>query len=149
VFNRGARAGLLAASLPPTDDEREVFRRLVFESYETFKQRVRSGRNLADDQLEPVAGGRVWTGTEAQQVRLVDEMGGLPAAIARARSLAELPADPEARVLWVSHVRQDSNLLPRPFPNAALLPDAAALAGLREHLLQPRVLTVLPWHLRD
>jgi protease-4 len=149
VFNRGARAGLLAASLPPSDDERDVFRRLVFESYATFKQRVCSGRNMADEQLEPIAGGRVWTGTEAQQVRLIDEMGGLPAAIARARSLAELPADPEARVLWVAHTRQDSHLLPRPFPSDTLLPDAAALTTLREHLLQPRVLAVLPWHLRD
>jgi protease-4 len=149
VFQRGARAGLLAATLPPTDDEREVFRRLVFESYATFKQRVRSGRTMPDEQLEPLAGGRVWTGTEAQQVRLVDEMGGLPAAIARARSLAELPADPEARVQWVSHTRQDSHLLPRPFPSDALLPDAAALTALREHLLQPRVLAALPWHLSD
>jgi protease-4 len=149
VFQRGARASLLAATLAPTDDEREVFRRLVFESYETFKQRVRSGRAMPDEQLDPVAGGRVWTGTEAQRVRLVDEMGGLPAAIARARSLAELPADPEARVQWVSHTRQDSHLLPRPFPSDALLPDAAMLTALREHLLQPRVLAALPWHLSD
>jgi protease-4 len=148
VFSRGARAGLQAASLTPTDDEREVFRRLVFESYDTFKQRVRSGRDMSDEQLEPVAGGRVWMGTEAQQVRLIDELGGLPAAIARARSLAELPADPTARVLWVAHSRQDSHLLPRPFPSDALLPDAATLAALREHLLQPRVLAALPWDLR-
>jgi hypothetical protein len=60
-----------------------------------------------------------------------------------------LPADPEARVLWVSHTRQDSHLLPRPFPSDALRPDAAALTALREHLLQPRILAALPWHLRD
>jgi hypothetical protein len=52
-------------------------------------------------------------------------------------------------VQWVSHTRQDSHLLPRPFPSDALLPDAALLTALREHLLQPRVLAALPWHLSD
>lgn len=75
VLTRGARTGLLSATEPPSDDEREVLRQTVNTTYAEFKQRVSSGRGLAEEALEPVAGGRVWNGRDAQRLGLIDELG--------------------------------------------------------------------------
>jgi protease-4 len=58
--------------------------------YKTFVGRVAQGRKLTPDKVQPLAQGRVWTGTKAKELGLVDEIGGLDAAIAEARKLAKL-----------------------------------------------------------
>ncbi len=58
--------------------------------YETFKQRVAYGRNLSLEEVEALAQGRVWTGSQAKENGLVDELGGLGAAIEAAAVLAEI-----------------------------------------------------------
>lgn len=145
VLSRGAHTGLLSSTSPPSDAERAAMQRIVFSIYADFKARVQSGRNLSEEQLEPIAGGRVWTGREAQQLGLVDELGGLPVAIAKARELAKLPADPSAPVLRVLGGRAHHQLQPEPFP----LTNPSALPGLMQELLRPRILLALPWVLRE
>lgn len=145
ALSRGAHAGLLSVSQAPTNDERVVFQAIVTEMYATFKERVCSGRALTDAQLEPVAGGRVWTGREAQQLGLIDELGGLPVAIARARTLAQLPADASAPVLWVTADKRREPALPQPFPTEPL----AAMPVVLKEVLRPRILAALPWILRE
>ena len=58
--------------------------------YEGFKGHVQSGRSMSAESVEEVAKGRVWTGAEAKELGLVDELGGLDRAIELARELAEL-----------------------------------------------------------
>ena len=58
--------------------------------YDTFKQRVADGRNLSPEEVEALAQGRVWTGLQAKENGLVDELGGLGAAIEAAAVLAEI-----------------------------------------------------------
>ena len=58
--------------------------------YEGFKARVSDGRSLSPERVEEVARGRVWTGAEAKDLGLVDELGGLDHAIALARELADI-----------------------------------------------------------
>ena len=58
--------------------------------YDTFKQRVADGRNLSLEEVEALAQGRVWTGLQAKENGLVDELGGLGAAIKAAAVLAEI-----------------------------------------------------------
>ena len=58
--------------------------------YNTFKQRVADGRNLSLEEVEALAQGRVWTGLQAKENGLVDELGGLGAAIEAAAALAEI-----------------------------------------------------------
>lgn len=62
-------------------------------TYEDFKQRVSKGRGLTMEQVEELAKGRVWTGTRAEALGLVDALGGLTTAIALAKQEAGLPAD--------------------------------------------------------
>ena len=58
--------------------------------YDTFKQRVADGRNLSLEEVEALAQGRVWTGSQAKENGLVDELGGLGEAIEAAAVLAEI-----------------------------------------------------------
>ncbi|MDF4202049.1 signal peptide peptidase SppA [Maribacter sp. SA7] len=62
----------------------------IEETYQTFLQRVSEGRNMSMAQVDSVAQGRVWSGTEALEVGLVDELGNLDDAITAAAEMAEL-----------------------------------------------------------
>ncbi|WP_036151985.1 signal peptide peptidase SppA [Maribacter forsetii] len=64
----------------------------IEETYQTFLGRVSEGRNMTIAQVDSVAQGRVWSGTEALEVGLVDELGNLDDAINAAAEMAELSA---------------------------------------------------------
>ena len=75
--------------------------------YDDFVERVAEGRNMSVVDVEAVARGRVWTGADALQHGLVDELGGLRAAVARAKMLAGLEVDEDVRVVELSRVVVD------------------------------------------
>ena len=62
----------------------------IEETYETFLQRVSQGRGMTMAQVDSVAQGRVWSGTEALETGLVDELGNLDDAISAAAEMAEI-----------------------------------------------------------
>jgi protease-4 len=64
-----------------TDEERAVFDHSIGMIYETFKERVSEGRNISTDSVHSIAQGRVWTGSMAKSIGLVDVEGGLITAI--------------------------------------------------------------------
>ncbi len=75
---------------PYTKEERQIIQREVDRIYEMFLDVVCESRNLTREVLEPIAAGRVWTGRQALERKLVDELGGIDAAVRKARSLAGL-----------------------------------------------------------
>lgn len=70
--------------------EKKVIQKVVDAGYNTFLERVAAGRNMDKGLVERVAAGRVWTGQMAQEKGLVDELGGLEAAIQAAAKLAAI-----------------------------------------------------------
>src|SRR5262249_61460653 len=83
----------MAASLGPwSDDERGAVRSAMEAVYRTFVGRVAAGRGKSPEEIEKIAQGRVWTGARARELGLVDEIGGLDAALAEARKLAKVDA---------------------------------------------------------
>ncbi len=62
----------------------------IEDTYQTFLQRVSEGRNMTMSEVDSVAQGRVWSGTEALEIGLVDELGNLDDAIAAAAEMASL-----------------------------------------------------------
>ena len=76
--------------------------------YADFKQRVVDGRGLSPEQVEQLARGRVWSGTRAKELGLVDALGGMTTAIALAREEADIDEDasielrrfPQQKSLW-------------------------------------------------
>ena len=77
---------------PFSDEERRIMRADIDRVYRTFIDLVSKARKLTPEQVAPIAGGKVWTGRQALERKLVDELGGLDAGAAKARQLAGLPA---------------------------------------------------------
>lgn len=75
---------------PLTEYEHNVLQQFVNRGYETFLSRVMQGRDMRRSQLDSIAQGRVWTGKDALSIGLVDELGGLDAAVATAAKLASI-----------------------------------------------------------
>jgi protease-4 len=94
--------------------------------YDDFVQRVAQGRHLSVEAVEAVARGRIWTGTDALDHGLVDELGGLRAAVRRAKVLAGLDEDTKVRLISYPGSSVWDFLRPQPSsqPAAASLPDA-------------------------
>jgi protease IV len=76
---------------PLTQTERENANRTVQHIYDTFKTRVANGRNLSLETVETLAKGRIWTGLQALENGLIDELGTVFDALRVARELAGLP----------------------------------------------------------
>jgi protease-4 len=101
-------------------------------AYGDFVERVAEGRNLSTEAVDVVARGRVWTGADALERGLVDELGGLRTAVRRAKVLAGLDEDTEVRIVSYPGSSLRDILRPRASsqPAAASLPDAlGALLG--------------------
>ena len=73
---------------PWTEEERALFQQYVNRGYELFLKRVSEGRGMTRNQVDSIAQGRVWTGAQALELGLVDELGGLQDAVAYAASQA-------------------------------------------------------------
>ncbi|HTO03444.1 MAG TPA: signal peptide peptidase SppA, partial [Opitutus sp.] len=86
----GKFADAITITRPKTPEEMAVFQRMVDWAYEEFITKVMDGRNLERAFVEEIAQGRVWSGAEALKLGLVDELGGLDAAIGFAATKAEL-----------------------------------------------------------
>jgi protease-4 len=120
-----------------TDDERERLAATMDAIYDDFVTKVASGRGRPVAEIESIARGRVWTGSDALGIGLVDELGGLHDAVRIARSRAGLPAD--APVRQAIHIpalarlgRPKNTEDPRAVLSATLpgLADIAAALGL-------------------
>ena len=92
-ITRGANAGMLSDFAPFTDTQRVRMRQTIEHIYKHFVELVSASRHLSYESVDAIAGGRVWTGVQAKANGLVDELGDLKAALAKARSLANLPDD--------------------------------------------------------
>ena len=93
VVSRGRNSGWMSSDEPYTASEREVITRLMHDIYKQFTDKAALGRNMDVKDLEGLAGGRLYTGCMAKQVKLVDELGTLDEAVADAKRLAGLKED--------------------------------------------------------
>ncbi|MDE3083837.1 MAG: signal peptide peptidase SppA [Verrucomicrobiota bacterium] len=90
VVKTGKFADVLTISRPKTDAELARFQHLVDWIYDQFVAKVAEGRHLDRAKVEAIAQGRVWSGVEAKNLGLVDELGGLDAALRYAAKRAGL-----------------------------------------------------------
>ncbi|MFI1771355.1 signal peptide peptidase SppA [Thalassobellus citreus] len=75
---------------PLNDEQRAFIKEGIIDVYGLFTKRVADGRNLTREQVENIAQGRVWTGTDALENGLVDELGGLDLALKYAAEATEI-----------------------------------------------------------
>src|SRR6266851_7826237 len=94
----GSGANMFAPTRPFSEDEWQRINTWLDAIYRDFTQKVASGRRMTVERVHELARGRVWTGADAAQNGLVDELGGMAAAAGIARRRAGLPADAPLRV---------------------------------------------------
>jgi protease-4 len=84
---------------PMTKEEQQIVQHQIDKIYETFTSKAAQGRGMTQDQLKEYASGRVWSGVEAKERKLVDVYGGLDEAIAIAAKKAGIEDDYRLRDL--------------------------------------------------
>jgi protease IV len=125
VISRGANAGIFSSTFPFSPSEKEAMTALIHDTYDQFLDKAIDGRNKAGvkitrKELEPIAGGRIWTGRQAKERGLVDELGNLDDAVAAAKKAAGMAADKDLDLLVLPK--------PRSFIDALLESKAESLA---------------------
>jgi protease IV len=108
TLKRGRFSDIDSTTAPLTEEQREKLRREIETFYKGFVERVAAGRKRPYDNVEPLAQGRVWLGSQAKQNGLVDELGGLDRAIEMVRDRAKISSSekivlvtyPPKRSVW-------------------------------------------------
>jgi protease-4 len=97
----GKEADVFSSFRPFTPEEKKVLKEEIRRTYEVFLEKAAQGRNMTRAEVDKVGRGRVWTGRQARELKLVDELGGLAKAVELAKGLAGLGRDEEPRlVVW-------------------------------------------------
>jgi protease-4 len=99
TVKRGQWADMMDDTRAMTPAEWDRFRAMTRGFYDRFVQKAADSRKSKYEQLEPFAQGRVWLGSEAIQHGLVDELGGLDAALAAAKKEAGIPAGRRVKIV--------------------------------------------------
>lgn len=86
--NKNSAFGTMAR--PFSEEEMAYLSSYISRGYSLFRQRVADGRHMSVDAVEKVAQGHVWVGQDALKIKLVDQLGGLDDAVAKAAKLAKL-----------------------------------------------------------
>ena len=94
----GEYGGAYSADTPFTPYQAEAYHGQMQDIYDDFTQRVSNGRDLPMERVLEIAKGRVWTGEQAKEIGLVDELGGISTAINAAKRLADLDEDADIRI---------------------------------------------------
>jgi protease-4 len=159
------RATYLSPLTPWDEPTREAVRVQMAAIYELFLQRVAQGRNLPIDDIRKIAEGRIWSGVQGLEHRLIDEFGGLSEAIAIARKQAGLDDTAEVRietgseslfdVLAIDEDEDEPESIQRALARLRALPPsplAAIVAPFRPYaeslsplLAREKILTALPF----
>jgi len=97
--NDGAMSAMNSPFAPYSAETRERVQQQIDSIYETFLQRVAAGRDMTRDEVHAVGQGRVWTGRQAVDLGLVDELGGMRRAVELAKERAGIDSDRGVRLV--------------------------------------------------
>jgi protease IV len=99
TIKSGPLKDMFASNAPLTDPARQVMRSIIMQVYEQFLGAVSAGRKgkLTAAQVRKLADGRVYSGEQAKQVGLIDELGGMTEALQGAAKLAGIAGEPTTR----------------------------------------------------
>jgi protease-4 len=128
VFKSGAHKDMLSPTRPLTPEEEKIMEGIIADTYDQFVEVVAKGRGLPQDRVRQLADGRIYTGSQAKELGLVDELGGKRDAIKLAAKLAGIKGEPKVveyrrapgllSLLKGIAPSNSSELLPHPQPPA-------------------------------
>jgi protease-4 len=99
ILTRGKNAGMFSDTRTFTVAERRKLLGQMWEWYSAFVSKAADGRGMTEEELDSVARGRVWTGAQAIDIGLVDELGGLERAIEIAKAKAGIPEEVDVKIV--------------------------------------------------
>ena len=146
-INRGAHAGIYSEPRALHPEERALLWNLMQETYKQFKIVVSEGRGLDFETVEAVAGGRVWTGRQAKEHKLVDGHGDFVDAVNKAAELSDLPHGSEHRIAVRNLFLRSEAYLP-PQSNDVIQQIVETLTTRELRSLNGRTLALMPFELR-
>ena len=105
-------AGFGAMSRPFNEEEMSYLNAYIDRGYNLFRSRVAEGRKMSVEEVEKIAQGHVWLGQDALKIKLVDQLGDLDEAIAKAAQLAKLkeyhPAYYPGKADWMTQLMEST-----------------------------------------
>ena len=129
---QGRYAGLYSPIRQFSPDERARVLEQMQATYDAFVEKAAAGRNTTPERIDAVAQGRVWTGKQAKQLGLIDELGGLQRALAIARQRAKLAPDTEVELMVYPPKKSIFELAADPFGASDGAGTLAALLGIQD-----------------
>jgi len=96
-----------------TPEERDKMKESMQAFYDQFVEKVADARHTTPEKIDQIAQGRVWTGQQAKQVGLVDQLGGLETAVSIAKQRAKIPAEEEVELVVYPPRRSFYDILSR------------------------------------
>lgn len=121
------------------DDERALMQTMIERGYDTFTSRCAEGRHMPQDEIKKIGEGRVWLGQDALKLGLVDELGNIDNAIAKA---AELAGIDEYALAYYPEKKDPLEEMLKLFDNST--EEEKMIAKLRTLVEKPRVLMLAP-----
>jgi protease-4 len=113
-------------------EERAKVQEQMQATYDTFVEKAAAGRNTTPERIDAVAQGRVWTGKQAKQIGLVDELGGLDRALALAKQRAKLSPDADVELVVYPGRKSIYEIVRNPFGSSERVAALGAVLGLRD-----------------
>ncbi len=117
--SQGAHAEMYSPDRPFTTEERAKVQESMQATYDQFVERVAESRHTTPEKIDQIAQGRVWTGQQARQIGLVDELGGLAVALKAAKLRAHIPLDEEVQLVMYPQARSFFEVLSEQFGSPA------------------------------
>jgi protease-4 len=114
AVSSGKNAQMNSPARPFTATERAKVEEQMQAFYDQFVEKAAEGRKTSPEKIDAVAQGRVWTGKQAKDLGLVDELGGLDRAVALAKARAGIAADAEVELVIYPPKRSFYELLSEP-----------------------------------
>jgi protease IV len=146
----GQRADMFSSFRALTPEEKDFMKQQILWSYDQFITKAALGRDMTKEDVDKVGKGRVWTGSQAKEIKLVDELGGLSKAIEIAKNLAGIGTDEEVTlVVWPKKTSWFAALFGRPEVRikAPLSADLEKLLATLKVLEKEKLLAVMPFWL--
>src|SRR3954453_6622446 len=137
--SQGRYADIYSPVRPFSPEERARMFENMQATYDTFVEKAAQGRNTTPERIDAIGQGRVWTGRQAKQLGLVDELGGLERALALAKQRAKIPQDSEVELVVYPPKKSFYDIFRSPFGASSQASTLASLLGLSS----PRVVQAL------
>lgn len=142
--SEGRYADLYSPIRPFSPEERAKVQEQMQATYDAFVEKAAAGRNMTPERIDAIAQGRVWTGRQAKQIGLVDELGGLDRALALAKQRAKISPDAEVELVVYPPRQSIYEIVSKPFGTSDRIATLGALLGFQN----PRALQALTAPLR-